>query len=353
MPVVSKDEVKAILAVYESNGRNQTRTAEALGIARSTVQYHLKKAAEWGLSTDSESPVIDTLPANDIPTPDIIEGLKTRFTRRQVHDQAKKWRKVMLPSDLPYAVGLMGDPHVDDNGCHWPALADDCAIMARTPGYYAINLGDSHNNWPWAGRLARLYAEQDTSRETALKLVEWLFRDSGVTWLAIILGNHDLFVGDGDVLEYLGRGAALTTEKWVAQLSLTSPNGRVCRLDARHNHKGTSIYNDLHGQMRHLKFGGGPNIPHIVAGGHIHTWAMFQHEDPLKEGHVWWAVRARGYKVIDNHAERLGFSSQAEGMTITAVINPGARTQAGFVHCFADVGEAADYLTFLRGRTDG
>lgn len=48
-----------VLAAYEANGRNQTRTAAVLGIARSTVQYHLSQAAIHG----DIAPELRTTPA--------------------------------------------------------------------------------------------------------------------------------------------------------------------------------------------------------------------------------------------------------------------------------------------------
>jgi hypothetical protein len=56
-------------------------------------------------------------------------------------------------------------PHVDDNGCNWPLLKHHAELCRTTPGLYAINLGDSSNNW--TDRLIKLYAQQDWSVKTA------------------------------------------------------------------------------------------------------------------------------------------------------------------------------------------
>ena len=344
------DKYRAALAALKEHG-SKNKAAKALGMPRTTLRRHIDKAALLGLS--AESPIsgieIEDIPSGDLPVEEILEMRERRFRRAKRHQQAKKWRKVKIPSDLPYAIALVGDVHIDDDGCNIPALRSDLKTMAETDGMYAVNLGDSHNGWPWAGRLARLYADQDTSRATAIRMVEWLFAESGVTWAAIILGNHDLFVGDGDILKFLGRGAALTTEKWLAELAFVTPNGSECRLAAAHDWPGQSIYNPIHGPMRKVKFGGG-DLPHIVACGHKHNWAIFQHEDPEKDNFIYHAVKSRGYKFLDDYAKNLGLQDQHHGMTITAVVNPGAATPASFVHCFADVREAADFLTWLRQR---
>lgn len=350
-PGLPRAELQRTVDAYEENNRSERATAKALGVARGTVRRRLARAAQMDITAapPSSEIEIEDIPAGDLPIEEILDMRENRFARAKAHQLAKKWRKVRIKSDQPYALGLVGDVHIDDDGCDISALRSDLKTMAETPGFYAINLGDSHNGWPWAGRLARLYADQETSRETAIRMVEWLFAESGVTWAAIILGNHDLFTGDGDILKFLGRGASLTTNDWSVELAFVTPNGSECRLAASHDFAGHSVYNPIHGPMRKIKFGGG-DLPHIVAAGHKHNWAMFHHEDPEKDGHVYWAVRARGYKFIDDHAQRLGFSDQHNGMTITAVVNPNAPSPASFVHCFADVREAADFLTWLRSK---
>jgi hypothetical protein len=65
---------------------------------------------------------------------------------------------------------------------------------------------------------------------------------------------------------------------------------------------------------------------------------------------VYWLVRSRGYKYIDEFAERLGHASQQHGATICAVIDPTAESEVRFVQCFADLAEAADYLSWKRSR---
>lgn len=48
-PPVSDKDLRATVAAYEAAGRNQTATAQAMGLARETVQNRLKRAAERGL----------------------------------------------------------------------------------------------------------------------------------------------------------------------------------------------------------------------------------------------------------------------------------------------------------------
>ena len=71
--------------------------------------------------------------------------------------------EIKIKSNKPIGVAFVGDPHVDNNGCNWPLLRRDIAIMRDTPGMFAVNIGDVTDNW--AGRLVRLYADQEMSKK--------------------------------------------------------------------------------------------------------------------------------------------------------------------------------------------
>ena len=45
-----------------------------------------------------------------------------------------------------------------------------------------------------------------------------------------------------------------------------------------------------------------------------------------------------------------GFGAQKLGHTITAIFDPSADTETGFLNCFAEPQEAAEFLTYKRGR---
>jgi len=45
-----------------------------------------------------------------------------------------------------------------------------------------------------------------------------------------------------------------------------------------------------------------------------------------------------------------GFEAQKLGHTITAIFDPSAYIKTGFLSCFAEPQEAAEFLTYKRGR---
>jgi hypothetical protein len=62
------------------------------------------------------------------------------------------------------------------------------------------------------------------------------------------------------------------------------------------------------------------------------------------------ALQVASYKLYDRYAREKGFRDQHVSPAVLTVINPGARSPAGFVTVFHDVEEGVDYLTFKRKR---
>ena len=67
------------------------------------------------------------------------------------------------------------------------------------------------------------------------------------------------------------------------------------------------------------------------------------------QGRVVWMCRARGFKDFDEYETVKGFEVQRLGHTITAVFEPDAVSPTGFISCFAEPQEAAEFLTYKRG----
>ena len=61
--------------------------------------------------------------------------------------------------------------------------------------------------------------------------------------------------------------------------------------------------------------------------------------------------RARGFKDFDEYEIVKGFEVQRLGHTITAVFEPDAVSETGFISCFAEPQEAAELLAYMRERS--
>lgn len=344
--------LRTIKAVAECGGT--TGASHKLKLNESTVRRHIRIANQRGLHLD-ERPRKVSKEARPLSFPEfpsgqpeddvLLDHMCRQFDRQHKAFLARKWFEVGVNMDGPIGIAWMGDPHVDSDGCNWPLLREHAAIMAETEGLFAANIGDTTDNW--IGRLQRLYAHSGQSRETAVQLAEILISKLGIDWILLLRGNHDMWAKSkpDDPLTWMQRGGA-PMEDWQAQFKLRFLNGRKARIWAAHDFPGHSLWNPLHGPQRSAKTRAEADL---YVCGHKHNYAMFSTQDGDR-GNVYWLARARGYKFIDMHAEVNGYASQSEGASIVSVFNPDATSPAGFLQCFADVGAAADFLTFLRRR---
>jgi hypothetical protein len=336
-----------VIAAYEKGGKQIVGGARVLGCSHSTMADYLHRAGIDTSARAKREPVAEAdvtlpeFPDDDISVDEIREMMVKRFEKRQSYQKAKDWFSIKVNIKGPIGVTFWGDPHVDDDGCNWPLLNHHCDIHRANKALFSVNIGDTINNW--ADRLAKLYANQETSLKTAKKLAEWFLKDSGIRWICWLAGNHDLWT---DFTDYLRAQnvARIPMEDWQARFKLVFPNGREAKIWAAHNFAGHSQFNTLHGPQKaaHSKA-----EADIYASGHTHNWAIHQEESASRD-FTYWLIRSRGYKYIDDYALKLGHFPQAEGASITCVINPDAESQSGFIQAFADMDVASDYLAWLR-----
>jgi hypothetical protein len=333
-------------ALFEKYGTSAA-VAAAVGGKPVSWRTRLQAARAWQSAAGLAQPVTPRaapLPPSDIPVEQLIDLQCRRFTAADEHRRAKLWRRFTVPTAGPYALMLFGDPHVDDNGCNWPLLRRHCELARTTEHLYAVSVGDVTNNW--TGRLAKLWAEQDTSAATARKFARWLMVDSGVPWFLWVHGNHDAW--DGPVSSGLLEGMnchEIAMEDWQAKVTLASPSGHELRLWVAHNFKGHSQWNKLHGAQKAAQM---EDWAHLYVAGHHHNWALHEEEHDHRR-FTYWLARTRGYKFHDHYADVHGFGSQDNGASILAVIDPTA-AKINAVKCFSDPFEGVEFLQWKRAK---
>jgi hypothetical protein len=308
------------------------------------MQWTIQKS-QWSKPTEAppkQEIVFPDLPSSELEPDEIIEQAAVRFERHQAARDARRWMEIKVKTNKPFALAFVGDPHLDNNGCNWPLLREHIKILSKTDGLYATNLGDLTDNW--VGRLVRLYADQEMSKKSAWKLAKYFMRDAGIKWLCHIIGNHDAW-NDGPYLIKANAAPMVPVEDWQSRFQIVFPNGSRVRIHAAHDFPGSSIWNPMHGPQKASML-----LEHadIYAAGDKHNWAINQSENANRD-FVYHLIRARGYKMIDQYADNLGYASQKYGATITAVIDP-VGIGVKKIRCFADIEEAAEFLTWKRGR---
>lgn len=340
-PKLSFEAMNAALEAVDRYG-GPTAAARGLGIPRQTLDSRLRHARSEGLASPAGRVFEPShLPTEAVPDHELLDKIETEYNRRVAAHEGRRWFPIKATSNDPIGICWFGDPHLDSNGCNIPALRRDVDIVASTPGMVGANIGDSHDNW--VGRLIKLYANASVTRREAIQLIEWFLRRSGIEWQLVLIGNHDEWNFGSELLGQITKNVVPLFD-WQAQIRLTFPNGRELPIWAAHDFKGNSQWNPLHAPMKVQQLTG---LASLYICGHKHNWAIYQSEDPHRGG-AFWACRAKGYKTMDDYAEKLGHGAQEHGASIVSVIDPGARHSEGFLRCFADVEDGADYLTWLR-----
>tara|TARA_R100001594_G_scaffold27360_4_gene52145 strand:- start:8744 stop:9808 length:1065 start_codon:yes stop_codon:yes gene_type:complete len=312
--------------------------ARELGIPRTTARRKYEKMAGKPLS----SPVLSypEFAQDDVAAEDILDHMSRRYEQRQQYENSLNWFEVKVNENKPIGISWFGDPHIGSDGCNVPLLRHHCDLLKNTDGLYGANIGDTVDNW--GGRLIREYANNSVDRKTERKLARWFLEDSGISWLLWLIGNHDVM--DNAFAIFLKTIGASTVPMldWRAKLKVTFPNKRSLRIDAAHDFKGHSMWNEIHSLDRAAVMD--EHADFFVAG-HRHDWATKQKE--LPDGKIATLLRVRGYKFIDDYAARLGYASKSHGASIMIILDP----REGVFHPpYADLDRGVEFLKYLRSQ---
>lgn len=326
------------------------KASKAAKISRHTGQRLFKKAGgkpRAGIKAGKVSTPAISFPEivdRKEPIAELLARRTKHFERVRAHDDSLNWHKIKINSRKPIGLAFIGDPHLDDDGANWPLLLHHVAILKNTPGMFAVNIGDSTNNW--VGSIARLFGKQETSQQSARQLAEWFLTGAGINWAAILLGNHDAWNEGGEIIRRMvGKQICSPVHDWAAKFELEFPNGERVRINAAHDFKGRSIYSTTHGPLREAIFAQNDDAD-IYACGHIHYFGLQQIE--LPGGRVPWLSRVRGYKEHDEFARTNGFHEGKHGASSLAIIDPTA-PRSTRVTMFGDLVQGARVLAAMRG----
>lgn len=259
------------------------------------------------------------------------------FRKRRAAQEARTWMPFRMDRVEPCALLWFGDPHLDDDGCDFDAL-DRAITVARMPGVYSVGIGDYQNNW--IGRLARLYGSQETSHKQAWQDVKHFVQNQGINWLTLLKGNHDQWSGAGDPLDYIAEGYSDVAE-WRSQFRLVWDNGVELKIDAAHDHKGSSQYSESFGAKKAAYFDGRADI---YVCGHKHSFSLDRFIQPHR-GTMHEAFRVRGFKYFDMHALVNGFPEMIGAEAMLTVIDP---RDGLYFQTFDDLGKGVTFLRCLK-----
>lgn len=284
---------------------------------------------------------VDIPESKGISVEEIIDHKKKIFSKQRDRNSKLKLVNANAPDNLPIGIMVFGDPHVDNDGCNIEQLKRDMDIT-NCEGVYGLCIGDVTDNWK--GRLERLYAYNSTTKSDALRLAEWYVKNT--RWLFRIRGNHDAWSGEEDMLIRFARDMNHLYEDHV-RMAINFPNGNEVRINARHNFKGNSVWNPVHGASKHFQK---RNRDHILVQGHTHSsgYTILKEEQSGLLGHIF---LVSGYKEIDRYAVEGDFEDKTFANGVFIVIDPSKNeSDPDMIKHFWSAEDGNKYLQWLRTR---
>ena len=278
---------------------------------------------------------------DEMPIEDLISHRQKKYKYKKTSKENRQLINIDIKVSGPIGIAHFGDPHVDDDGTDLSQIIHYMDIINATEGMFAGNLGDIQNNW--IGRLSHLYGQQSTSAREAWKLTEYFV--NRLNWLYLVAGNHDVWSGDGDPLEFIMRDHRGLYERWGARMNLRFPNGKEVRINARHMFKGNSIWNTAHGVSRAAQTGW---RDHVLTCGHTHVSGYQVLKDP-SNGLISHALQVASFKIMDNYADKLGLDDKNIFNCPVTIIDPSYDDWDNrLITTIFNPVEASEYLTFKR-----
>ena len=339
-----------------SEGLGRHRIANRLSekIGQDVAPYFVQSALKRMKLDGKKSSAIEIhekdppqLSSTEMPIEQWIEG-RVKASQRKIGRASRSKRHLVLPAE-PIGIGILGDPHVDNEGCDWAQLYDHVNTIKATEGALAACVGDVQDNW--IGRLARIYSESSTTASDGWRASEWLLNE--LQWIAIVGGNHDKWAhGPGvDPLGWLSRQCGVKcydTDELRIHLSWQGrPELEPIIWVLRHDFPGRSWYHPTHGLHKEGMLDG---QCHLLTAGHIHQWGLLETEQ--RHGRVTRAVRVRGYKRADSFAKSKGYYEQQYGAACFVVIDPESSPPSR-IRIFWDIEDGCRYLEYLRSQRGG
>jgi len=338
MSFTDNERKEAVTAAHEFGNKY---AANAWGVHPRTIRKWKAKDKELIIVPKEHDFEIEDYKIEDEPIEDLIQNRTKKFELKREATDDQNLINVKIKLDGPIGIAHFGDPHVDDDGTNLGLLLQHTKLISETPGMFGGNVGDNQNNW--IGRLSRLYGEQSTSAKESWRLTEHFLSQN--EWLYLIGGNHDVWTGAGDPLEWImGRQSGVFSNHGV-RLNLNFPNKKKVRINARHDFVGRSMWNTAHGVSRAVQMG---FRDHILTAGHTHVSGYQVLKCPAS-GIVSHALRIASYKMIDRYALEKGLPDQNIFMCPVTIIDPQYEdNDPRLVTTIFDPFEAAEYLTWKR-----
>lgn len=276
--------------------------------------------------------------AQPLPISDLIQERVKKFERKRKIKKHKHDLTIKVNSNLPIALALVGDPHLDNDGTDIKRVFEDAHIIRDTDGMFGMNIGDNLDLWP--GRLARLYAKTSVTTDDGWRILEE-YLDT-IPWLAFVMGNHDHFANPHNPFKFITQGKVPVFEPYDVRIKLVFPNGAEFPIWMRHDFAGHSQWNSTHAMAKKHLMGA---MFKLYISGHKHNYA----DQGIYNGNTGifaHCIRADSYKVFDDYSDQGNYDPSANICCPTVIIDPEAPVRMSSL--FESPAQAAPILKSFR-----
>lgn len=342
-------EIERRLEIWRDCDGNQSEFARRILLNRTAARRFLKLYANLESQGESEPEarlsdlgyVTDT--AEKTPEEAWAEHADV-FERTVADTLRRRWRAIKRPRG-PFVIFHSTDEHIDDNGSPLRLIEADIQA-AHDLDAIMCHGGDLLNNWPLAGRLAKMWSEQQCTMPDALLRAQHfvsIFKPD--VWTH---GNHEeMNPYLSSLLEsWLPKGCI--ADHWTVNFRVETPDGRPVRVTLSHKfQKGSSWFHKAHGHIREMLEG---EETDVLMDGHLHSDGVLDHTLP-ERGHSALCVASAGYKPVDKYAARIsrgGKIPKLRGRAHWVVCDPQAEFDASLAVAFKDPQQAEAYLNGLQ-----
>ena len=332
--------------MIKSRHKEAVLLAKDYGVKYAAEIYdvHPRTVRKWRSKVNNVYQVdleVEDTPTGNLPIGELINDRINRFRLKNDYVNKTDLIKVKINVDGPIGIAHFGDPHVDDDGTDLETLLNHAKVVNDTDGMFAGNVGDVQNNW--IGRISHLYSQQSTSAKDSWRLAEHFI--SSVPWMYLVGGNHDVWSGSGDPLEWIMANQGGVFRNWGVRLNLVFPNKKQVRINCRHDFKGHSMWNTAHGVSKAIQMGW---RDHVLTCGHTHVSGYQVLKDP-STGLISHGLRIGSYKIHDRYAMEKGLPDQNIFVCPVTIIDPQfADNDPRLITTIFDPLEAAEYLKYKR-----
>jgi hypothetical protein len=265
---------------------------------------------------------------DEFPDPDEVYERACEEWRRSEEAQARRERQKLVFDHGPVGLAFVGDQHLGGRGVNVPRCFAEAELIARTPGLWAVVLGDVIDNFIWSSLLSvRLETTMSIPEEWAL-----VRRYLGVLGPRLVLsvgGNHDQWTTRLAGVDYFREAVAEVNPDCIYDRDDARVEVRVGEIPfygrIRHRWKGSSIYNPTHGIERAAKW---DQDFQWGVGAHTHQAGVVRSFNNGGIGGM--AAQVGSYKVVDPYARRLGFPKSNQSTAVVIVFDDETRSMTGF-----------------------